>query len=120
MDPRTLLLTFQVLKLCTLWRQVRVSAPPELVCEDLIVLTLHVPLSVVTVIPELALKVSLTVLENLMSSRSVFLTPGIYGAEVFLLPRQGLHQQELRAAHHHHRHHHEDHETPCHLDIGIH
>ena len=62
MDPGTLLLAFQVLKLFTLWRQVRVSAPPELVCEDLIVETLHVPLSVGPVTPELALKVSLTVL----------------------------------------------------------
>ena len=93
MYPRTLLLAFQVLKLCTLWRQVRVSAPPELVCEDLVAQTLHVPLSVGPINPELAIKVSLTILENLMSSRSVVLTHGIYGAEVLLLPRQGLHQK---------------------------
>ena len=77
MYPRTLLLAFQVLKLCTLWRQVRVSAPPELVCEHKVVLTLHVPLDVGPVTLELALKVSLTVLQDLMSSRSMFLTPGI-------------------------------------------
>ena len=77
MYPRTLLLAFQVLKLCTLWRQVRVSAPPELVCEHKAVLTLHVPLDVGPVTLELALKVSLTVLQDLMSSRSMFLTPGI-------------------------------------------
>ena len=106
MYPRTLLLAFQVLKLCTLWRQVRVSAPPELVCEHKAVLTLHVPLDVGPVIPELALKVSLTVLDDFMSARSVVLTPGVYGAEVLLLPRQSFHQEGLRAGH---PHHHDDH-----------
>ena len=92
------------------------SAPPELVCEYQVIKTLHVPLGVVPGNP------GAQTLRSTDSPRGSDECPvrgsdtWVHWAKVLLLPRQGLHQDDLRATHPHH----DDHENQCHLDNEIH
>ena len=71
MNPRTLKFTFEVLKLFALRRQTRLSASPEIVCEDQIIFTHPIPLHVCPVSLELTFKIAPAVLKYLMFALAI-------------------------------------------------
>ena len=78
MDPRTLNLAFQILKLYTLCSQLLIITVTNLIGVSQVVRTSQVPLNIRAVILELTLEKPFAVLKNLMSSGPLVLTPGVF------------------------------------------